>query len=79
MQRHKIENDLIFYVPGQPGAVFTYKTGHSVDETDINGKREELKHDTGHNIGWIEDRRLCDRPPEWMDLDSENDMDFCFF
>jgi hypothetical protein len=78
MQRHKIESNLIFYVPGHPGAVFTYKAGHSVSDTEIKDMREHLKHDTGHNIGWIEDRRLCDRSLKWSDIQGENEVDLDF-
>jgi hypothetical protein len=79
MQTHKIENNLIFYIPGHPGAVFTYKAGHSVSDADIKDMMEHLKHDTSHNIGWVEDRRLRDRPPEWSDIEAENNMDLDFF
>jgi hypothetical protein len=78
MQRHKIETDLIFYIPGHHGAVFTYKAGHSVSDTDIKDMREHLKFDTSHNIGWIEDRRLCDRHFEWSDILNENNLDLGF-
>lgn len=77
-KRHKIDKDLVFYIPGHPGAVFTYKAGFTVNDSDIKIMREHLKLDTGHNIGWIEDRRLSDRPLEWSDLKGEDSQDIVY-
>lgn len=73
VERHTIENDLVFFSPGQPGSVFTFKTGHVVSDTDIHDMAEHLKYDTGQNIGYVENRRLWERPPE------SSDFEFDFF
>lgn len=62
MERRKIEKDLIFYSPGKPGSVFTYKAGHLVSDVDIYEMQEHLKYDTGLNVAWIEERRAYERP-----------------
>jgi hypothetical protein len=62
MESHKIEKDLIFYSPGKPGSVFTYKAGHLITDTDIREMQEHLKYDTGQNVAWVEERRAYARP-----------------
>jgi hypothetical protein len=62
MERRKIEKDLIFYSPGKPGSIFTYKAGHFITDTDIHEMQEHLKYDTGKNIACVEERRGYERP-----------------
>ncbi len=62
MESRKIEKDLIFYSPGKPGSVFTYKAGHFITDTDIGEMQEHLKYDTGLSVAWVEERRAYERP-----------------
>jgi hypothetical protein len=62
MEGRKIDKDLIFYSPGKPGSVFTYRSGHFVTDTDIHEMQEHLKYDTGQNVAWVEERRAYQRP-----------------
>ena len=62
MERHKIDKDLIFYSPGKPGSVFTYKAGHYITDNDIHEMQEHLKFDTGQKVAWVEERRAYERP-----------------
>jgi hypothetical protein len=62
MESRKIEKDLVFYNPGKPGSVFTYKAGHFITDADIHEMQEHLKFDTGQNVAWVEERRANQRP-----------------
>jgi hypothetical protein len=62
MELRKIEKDLIFYSPGKPGSVFTYKAGHSITDAEIQEMQEHLKYDTGQDVAWVEERRAFQRP-----------------
>lgn len=61
-ERRKIDKDLIFYSPGKPGSVFTYKAGHLVSDTEIHEMIEHLRYDTGQKVSWVEERRAYERP-----------------
>jgi len=57
MESKKMEKDLIFFNPGKPGAVFTYKAGFFVDSELLEETVEHLEYDTENKVEWIEDRR----------------------
>ena len=57
MQRRRIEKNLIFYIPGKPGSVFTYQAGRFITDRDIHDIVSHLEQDTGQQVSWVEDRR----------------------
>jgi hypothetical protein len=61
MEDRKLDNDLIFYVPGKPGAVFTYQAGNAVNQTMLSQTVDHLEYDTGSKIRWVEERRAIPR------------------
>lgn len=61
MKTHKFEKDLIFYNPGKPGTVFTYKAGHFVTDTELHEMVNHLEIDTENKVAWVEERRVSPR------------------
>jgi len=61
MKQKKLEKDLIFYSPGERGAVFTLKSGNFYDDHLLKQTVNHLKYDTEAPIIWTEDRRLTPR------------------
>jgi len=58
MENRKLEKDLIFYSPGQSGAVFTYKAGNFVDSGLVEQTADNLEYETETRVSWVEERRL---------------------
>ena len=61
MKQKKLEKDLIFYSPGEKGAVFTFKAGNFYDDHLVEQTVNHLKYEAEIPIHWIEDRRLTPR------------------
>ena len=62
MKQTKLEKDLIFFSPGEKGAVFTIKAGNFYDDQLVDQTVNHLQYDTENPISWTEDRRLTPRP-----------------
>ncbi len=62
MEIKKLEKDLIFYIPGKPGAVFTYSAGFAMNNDLLIQTVEGLEHDAEARVQWVEERRLAPRP-----------------
>lgn len=62
MENRKLEKDLIFYTPGQPGQVFTLKAGNFVDDQLINQTVDHLTDEMESRIEWVDERRISPRP-----------------
>ena len=43
MEIKKLDKDLIFYIPGKPGAVFTYSAGYALDDNLLGQTVENLE------------------------------------
>lgn len=59
--KKKLEKNLIFYSPGEEGAIFTLKAGNFYDAPLIEQTVNHLQNETGGPIRWTEDRRLTPR------------------
>ncbi len=57
MITRKLDKDLIFFNPGQPGAIFTYKTGNTVNFDILDSAVRHLEDETEDDVVYIEDRR----------------------
>jgi hypothetical protein len=57
MISRKLEKNLIFFNPGQAGAIFTYETGNKVDFDMIDSAITHLEYETENDVVCIEDRR----------------------
>jgi hypothetical protein len=62
MEIKKLDKDLIFYIPGKPGAVFTYSAGFAVDDSLLGQTVENLEFDAEAKVHWVEERRSAPRP-----------------
>ena len=62
MEIKKLEKDMIFYIPGKPGAVFTYSAGYAVNNDLLSQTIENLEYDAGAKVQWVEERRSEPRP-----------------
>ena len=58
VENKKLEKNLIFYVPGQSGAIFTYQAGYFINDEILNDTMETLALEVDDPIRHIEDRRL---------------------
>lgn len=63
LEEKKLEKNLIYYIPGQRGAVFTYQAGNLVNDAIVNDTMDMLSEDMGMEIPieFVEDRRLKNR------------------
>ncbi len=61
MEQHKLEKDLIFFIPGQPGVTFTYKTGNLINDDLIDQAKNILEYETEKENEWIMARRAAPR------------------
>jgi hypothetical protein len=61
MESRKLEKNLIFYVPGQSGAIFTYKAGNLINDEIFNNTMETLALEVDDPIQHIEERRFKPR------------------
>ena len=57
----KLEKNMIFYVPGQSGAIFTYQAGNLMNEEILTNTMESLVVDVEGPIKHVEERRLKPR------------------
>ena len=62
MEIKKLDKDLIFYIPGKPGAVFTYSAGFAMNNDLLSQTVEGLESDAEAKIQWVEERRSAPRP-----------------
>ncbi len=61
MEQHKLEKDLIFFIPGQAGATFTYKSGNLINDDLIDQAKNLLKYETEKENEWVMERRAAPR------------------
>lgn len=63
MENKKLEKNLIFYIPGQSGAVFTYQAGNVINDEILHNTMETLAADVdlAGPVKYIEERRLNPR------------------
>ncbi len=61
MEDKKLEKDLIFFSPGKPGAVFTYKAGYAFNDDMLTQTIDHLEYETEIPIRWVEERRAIPR------------------
>ncbi len=62
MEIKKLDRDLIFYIPGKPGAVFTYGAGFAMSNDLLIQTVEDLEYDAGARVQWVAERRSEPRP-----------------
>lgn len=62
METQKLDKDLVFFIPGKPGAVFTYSAGYAVNNDLLSQTVENLEYDTEGKVQWVEERRAMPRP-----------------
>jgi hypothetical protein len=62
MEIKKLDKDLIFYIPGKPGAVFTYSAGFAMNDDLLSQTVEDLEYDAEGKVQWVEERRSALRP-----------------
>jgi hypothetical protein len=60
VEEKKLEKNMIFYIPGQRGAVFTYKAGNLINDEILSHTMESLAYDMDVEgvIKHVEDRRI---------------------
>ena len=63
MEEKKLEKNMIFYIPGQRGAVFTYQAGNLINDEILNSTMDALSDDMDveGSIKYVEDRRVKSR------------------
>lgn len=61
VESKKLEKNLIFYVPGKSGAIFTYQAGFFINDEIYNNTMETLALEVDDPIQHIEERRLNPR------------------
>ena len=61
MIQNKLEKNLIFYIPGKKGAVFTFKAGNFYDDRLIDWTMNHLEYEMESPISWTEERRKTPR------------------
>lgn len=61
VESKKLEKNMIFYVPGQSGAIFTYQAGNLMTDEILNNTMESLAVDVESSIEHVEERRLKPR------------------
>lgn len=61
VEEKKLEKNLIFYIPGQRGAVFTYKAGNLINDGIMQNTMDLLSEDVKEPIKFVEDRRIKTR------------------
>ncbi len=61
MEAHKLEKNMVFYNPGQPGAVFTFAASNFVTPELVQKTRDHLEYETENQIAFVEDRRTKER------------------
>lgn len=62
MVDRKLDKNLIFFIPGKPGTVFTYQAGYTVNNDLLSQTVEHLEYDTENKIRWVAERRAIHRP-----------------
>ncbi|MDJ0669096.1 MAG: hypothetical protein QNJ61_17575 [Desulfobacterales bacterium] len=62
MEIKKLDKNLIFYIPGKPGAVFTYSAGFAMSNDLLSQTVEDLESDAEAKVQWVEERRATPRP-----------------
>ena len=61
MESKKLEKNLVFYVPGQSGAIFTYQAGYLINDEILDNTMETLALEVDDPIQHVEERRLKPR------------------
>jgi hypothetical protein len=64
MEIQKLDRDLVFFISGKPGAVFTYSAGYTVNNDLLSQTVENLEYDSAGKVQWVEERRRCPGRPE---------------
>ncbi len=62
MEIKKLDKDLIFYIPGKPGAVFTYSAGFAMSNDLLIQTVEDLEYEAEAMVQWVAERRSAPRP-----------------
>jgi hypothetical protein len=57
MEARRLEKNLIFYNPKQPGVIFTYQTGYLVDSDLITKTVSHLEYVSEGKVHYVEERR----------------------
>jgi hypothetical protein len=61
VESKKLEKNLVFYVPGQSGAIFTYQAGNLINDEILTNTMETLALEVDDPIQHVEERRLKPR------------------
>ncbi|MCP4551377.1 MAG: hypothetical protein GY834_04910 [Bacteroidetes bacterium] len=69
MDGYSLNKDLIFYNPGNSGAIFTYPANHHITVKQLLHSQEFLVHETNNTIVYIEDRRA--KPRHLYDIPTD--------
>lgn len=63
MDGYSLNKNLIFFNPGNPGAIFIYPANHHITVKQLLKTQEYLVHETNNPVVYIEDRRA--KPRQW--------------
>jgi len=55
------KNELIFFIPGKSGVVFTHPANHFISAEQLIRSQENLMEETAHPIVYVEERRKKSR------------------
>lgn len=61
MTQKKLEKNLIFYIPGKKGSVFTFQAGNFYNDQLIKQTVNHLEYEMNSPISWTEERRMTPR------------------
>lgn len=61
MEEKKLEKNLIFFNPGQPGSVFTYQAGFLINDELVQSVQNNLEYETESPVAFVEERRKFPR------------------
>jgi hypothetical protein len=69
MEIKKLEKDLIFFVPGKPGPVFTYSAGFAMNNDLLDQTVAGLEYDTEAEVHYAnaENQARAERLGLWAD------------
>ena len=62
MAVYNTKKDIIFYVPGNTGKVYSRPANHYISSEYLVKKQEKLIRKKGHPVIYVEDRRNSKRP-----------------
>lgn len=61
MMQKKLDKNVVFYIAGQKGSVFTLQAGNFCDDQMINQALNHLEDEMESPISWTEERRKTPR------------------